>query len=229
LGVAEDDPELPTVDLAFPTPTTTRLIRTTNTQPPTAAAVEIDVDCEFDSDGKVYLWGALLSTPTTEPTFYTFGSPAPDFDEYALATEFLVWISEQLTTGDDTAASWFHYGSTEPRQLHRILGSAAHDVLARGIDILTDTIRPNFYGPVGYSLKQLAPAAGAHWRTDGATGADTYAWLDTARAGDAISWNMLAEYNEDDVRALRALRVAVKDLDLPGAVLDLESSAEVQG
>ncbi len=58
--------------------------------------------------------GALLSTPTTEPTFYTFGSPAPDFDEYALATEFLVWISEQLTTGDDTAASWFHYGSTEP-------------------------------------------------------------------------------------------------------------------
>lgn len=221
LGVAEDDPALTTVDLAFPAPTTTRLIRTTNTQPSTTAAVEIDVDCEFDSDGRVYLWGALLSTPNAEPTFYAFGSPTPDFDEYALATEFLAWITEQLTTRDDTAAFWFHYGSTETRQLHRILGHAAHDVLPRGVDVLTDTIRPNFYGPTGYSLKQLAPAAGAHWRTDGATGADTYAWIDAARAGDTTAWNTLTEYNEDDVRALRALRTALADMAALGSTLDM--------
>lgn len=84
LGVAEDDPELPTVDLAFPTPTTTRLIRTTNTQPPTAAAVEIDVDCEFDSDGKVYLWGGHFSahrplnqpsTPSAHPRLTSTNTP----------------------------------------------------------------------------------------------------------------------------------------------------------
>lgn len=219
LGVA-DDSAVPTVDLAFPSPTTTRLIRTTNTLPVTTAAVEIDVDCEFDSDGKVYLWGALLSTPTTEPTYYAFSSPTPDFDEYALATEFLAWITEQITTHDGTAF-WFHYGSAEPRQLRRILGPAAHDVLARGIDVLTDAIRPNFYGPVGYSLKHLAPAAGAHWRTAGATGADTYAWINAARAGDAATWDTLTAYNEDDVRALRALRTAVAGMDAPGSTLDL--------
>lgn len=225
LGV-DDDPALPAVDLAFPAPTTTRLIRTANTQPLTTAAVEIDVDCEFDSDGKVYLWGALLSTPTTEPTYYAFSSPASDFDEHALATEFLVWITGQLTTHDDTTAFWFHYGSTEPRQLRRILGPAAHDVLARGIDVLTDAIRPDFYGPVGYSLKHLAPAAGAHWRAAGATGADTYAWIGAARAGDTAAWDTLTGYNEDDVRALRALRTAIAGMDAPGSTLDLAPASE---
>nr|WP_264079240.1 hypothetical protein [Mycobacterium szulgai] len=132
LGVI-DAATVPTVDLAFPTPTTTRLIRTTNTLPATTAAIEIDVDCEFDSDGKVYLWGALLSTPNSEPAYYAFSSPASDFDEYALAAEFLDWITDQLITHDHTTAFWFHYGPTEPRHLHRILGPAAHDVLARGI------------------------------------------------------------------------------------------------
>lgn len=228
LGVADDSAVVPAVDLAFPTPTT-RLIRTTNTQPVTTAAIEIDVDCEFDSDGKVYLWGALLSTPTTEPTYHAFSSPSSDFDEHALATAFLAWITEQLTTHDDTTAFWFHYGSTEPRQLQRILGPATHDVLARGIDVLTDIIRPNFYGPLGYSLKQLAPAAGAHWRTDGATGADTYAWIGAARGGDTTAWDTLTAYNEDDVRALRALRISLTQLQTPGSVFELESPPQVHG
>ena len=88
-------------------------------------------------------------------------------------------------------------------------------------DVLADTIRPNFYGPAGYSLKQLAPAAGAHWRTPGATGADTYAWIDAARSGDQSAWNTLTGYNEDDVRALRALRAAIAGMRAPGSTLDL--------
>lgn len=222
LGV-DDDSTIPvaTIDLAFPTPTTTRLIRTTDTQSVTAAAVEIDVDCEFDRDGKVYLWGALLSTSTTAPTYYAFGSPSSDFDEHALATQFLSWIAEQLANHDDSTAVWFHYGSTEPRQLRRILGPAADTIVDRAVDVLADTIRPNFYGPAGYSLKQLAPAAGAHWRTPGATGADTYAWIDAARSGDQSAWNTLTGYNEDDVRALRALRAAIAGMRAPGSTLDL--------
>ncbi|WP_372516906.1 ribonuclease H-like domain-containing protein [Mycobacterium szulgai] len=90
-------------------------------------------------------------------------------------------------------------------------------------------MRPNFYGPTGYSLKQLAPAAGAHWRTAGATGADTYAWINAARVGDSTTWNTLIAYNEDDVRALRALRIALTQLQTPGSVLELESPPQVQG
>ncbi|ODQ95154.1 Eco57I restriction-modification methylase domain-containing protein [Mycolicibacterium holsaticum] len=223
IGLDDENP-VPAVDLALPAPATTRLIRTTTTtQPITSAVIEIDVDCEFDRDGKVYLWGALLSTPTTEPTYYAFGSPVADFDEHALATEFLAWLDEQLTADADTSASWFHYGTTEAHHLHRILGAGAHNALARGIDVLTDIIRPDFYGPLGYSLKHLAPAAGAHWRTEGATGADTYAWIDAARAGDLTAWDTLTGYNEDDVRALRALRTVLAGMDTPGSTLDSTS------
>jgi len=53
-------------------------------------------------------------------------------------------------------------------------------------------------------------------RTDGATGADTYAWIDAARRGDTTTWNTLTAYNEDDVHALRTLRKAVAKLE-PGS------------
>ena len=219
LGV--DDTASPiVVDLAFPVPTATRLIRTINANPIPDADIEIDIDCEFDSAGRVYLWGALLTTPTTEPTYHAFGSPEADLDENALAAQFLDWLTDQLTAEGHTAR-WFHYGPTERRQLHRILGSAAQHILDLGTDILDDIIRPDFYGPTGYSLKQLAPAAGAHWRTDGATGADTYAWIDAARQGDTTVWDTLTAYNEDDVRALRALRTAIGQINEPGSTLEL--------
>lgn len=218
---ADDNAAPPAVDLAFPSPTATRLIRTANTNLLPAAAVQIDVDCEFDRDGRVYLWGALLSTPTTGPTYHAFGSSSQEFDETALATEFLAWITEHLNAGDESVARWFHYGSTEPWQLRRILGPAARDVLACGTDVLTDSIRPDFYAPTGYGLKQLAPAAGARWRTHGATGSSTFDWIAEARTGDAEAWNRLTEYNEDDVRALRVLRHAVAEIDEVGATLEL--------
>jgi hypothetical protein len=224
LGVGDDPAPDITVDLAFPVPSTTRLIRTISANPIPDADIEIDVDCEFDSAGRVYLWGALLTGHTTGPIYHAFGSPTADPDEYALASKFLRWLTDQLTTAGVRTARWFHYGSTEPRQLHRILGPAAQHIYDLGTDVLDDIIRPDFYGPAGYSLKQLAPAAGAHWRTDGATGADTYAWIDAARQGDTTAWNTLTAYNEDDVRALRTLRKAVAKLE-PGAALELPAAA----
>ncbi|MCH9731684.1 MAG: N-6 DNA methylase [Actinomycetia bacterium] len=224
LGV-DDDPAPPTaVDLALPAPTTTRLIRTVATNPDADADTEIDIDCEFDSAGRVYLWGALLATPTTEPTYRAFGSSDANLDEYALAAQFLDWLTDQLTTGEGHTARWFHYSPTERRQLHRIFGPDVQHILDLGTDVLDDIIRPNFYGPAGYSLKQLAPAAGAHWRTEGATGADTYAWIDAARQGDTTAWETLTAYNEDDVRALRALRTAIALISEPGSTLELAQS-----
>jgi hypothetical protein len=221
LGVVDDPAPDITVDLTFPAPTTTRLIRTISAAPVPDVDIEIDVDCEFDSAGKVYLWGALLTTPTAEPTYHAFGSPTADLDEKALAAQFLHWLTDQLTPIDGRTTRWFHYGSTEPRQLHRILGPAAQHILDLGIDVLDDVIRPDFYGPTGYGLKHLAPAAGAHWRSDGATGADTYAWIDAARQGDTTAWDTLTAYNEDDVRALRALRMAIEQISEPGSTLEL--------
>lgn len=79
-------------------------------------------------------------------------------------------------------------------------------------------IRPNFYAPRGYSLKTLAPAAGAQWRTADADGAAALLWIDTVRAG-GDTWDTLVEYNEDDVQALYRLRHAIAAADEAGSAL----------
>lgn len=180
------------------------------------ADVEIDIDCEFDQDGRVYLWGALL-TRGSEGTYYAFGSLKET--EAELTARFADWLREQLNEAAPVGSSvrWFHYGRVETLHLERILGtSAAEPLLATATDLLDDVIRPHFYSPAGYGLKGLAPLAGAAWRTGGATGADTYEWLATARAGDQAAWTRMLNYNEDDTRATRALREHLRKDDSDG-------------
>lgn len=229
LGVDDAETSEITVDLASPSATATRLIRTISAKPIPDADIEVDIDCEFDRAGRVYLWGALLTTPTAEATYHAFGSSSDDLDEDALAAQFLDWLTDHLTPINGRTTRWFHYGSTEPRQLHRIIGPAAQHILDFGIDVLDDVIRPNFYGPTGYGLKHLAPAAGAHWRSNGATGTDTYAWIEAARHGDTTAWDTLTAYNEDDVRALRALRTAIEHISEPGSTLELTPPTNATG
>ncbi len=194
-----------------------RLIRMTSTplNLPTAD-VELDIDCEFDEMGRVYLWGALLTRPGTdeEPAYRAFGSSTDDLDEHAVASRLEAWLGALIDA--ETAAGrrvhWYHYGRVEAQHLRRILGTDAETLLAKSTDLLTDVIRADFFSPSGYSLKVLAPQAGASWRTAGATGADTLAWIDAARAGEADAWTRIVEYNEDDTRATRALRHALVEM-----------------
>lgn len=188
-----------------------RLIRTTSTALNLPRAdVEIDVDCEFDSQGRVYLWGALIARPEhPDPSYHAFGSADVDLDERAIAADFHNWLADQLTSAEGHGARWYYYGAVEALHLRRILGQVAEPVLAKATDLLTDVIRPNFYAPRGYGLKHLAPAAGALWRTGGASGEDTLTWIVDARDGDQSAWTRLLEYNEDDTQATRLLRIAV--------------------
>lgn len=168
--------------------------------------VEVDVDCEFDENGRVYLWGATVGRQGEDPSYQSFGSPEPELDERSLARGFATWLSEEL--GAD--GRWFHYGGVEIQHLQRLLGPDADPLLAAGTDLLSEIIRPNFYAPSGYGLKRLGPFAGATWRTQGASGADTYAWIAAARAGDPTAWTRLVAYNEDDTRATRVVREALR-------------------
>ncbi|WP_141216748.1 ribonuclease H-like domain-containing protein [Rhodococcus sp. 15-2388-1-1a] len=211
LGVVNDDVPEETIDLAAPT--SVRLIRTSTTASPVPSSdTSIDVDCEFDRQGRVYLWGALVTRPDIGSVYYSFGA-SNDEDEEALTNRFVDWLSEQLVGGDSHGTRWFHYGRTEQQHLRRILGPTVHSLTERGVDVLTDLVRPDFYAPHGYGLKKLAPAAGARWRTSGATGADTLDWIESARSGDAAAWDRIVTYNEDDVRALHALRSAIAQLE----------------
>lgn len=198
----------------------TRLLRlTSGTLNLPTGVIELDIDCEFDQTGTVYLWGVLETRPgQAEPVYHSFGGCDPHVTELDVTGQFLDWLRVLC---DDAAqqnlqVACFHYGHVETQHLRRIGHLDVDLVLTRSIDVLADVIRPHFYAPTGYSLKRLAPAAGAQWRTSGATGADTLAWITAARTGDADAWQRLLDYNEDDVHALRKLRVALAGTNSPG-------------
>lgn len=173
--------------------------------------VEIDVDCEFDDQGVVYLWGATVHRLERDELDYRhFGNAAPDVDETALAREFGTWLAD-LIDAEQAAGrqvAWYHYGHVERTHLQRLLDpDLAGKVLSAGVDLLTDVIRPHYFAPGGYGLKHLAQQLEvASWRTPGATGKDALEWITQARAGDAQVWTKLVEYNQDDTDAARAVR-----------------------
>lgn len=189
------------------------LLRTTDGGLELGADVEIDVDCEFDSEGVVYLWGVSVTESGSSPVYRSFGDTGPDLDEAAIATEFATWLDDliQEASAAERSVRWYHYGRVERAHLERLVDA---DLVARldqvRVDLLNDVIRPNHFAPRGYGLKQLASeVAGVEWRTPGATGRDTLGWIEAARLGDAEAWRRLVEYNEDDTCATRRLRAAL--------------------
>ena len=196
-----------------------RLIRTTRGPLGSLSAdVVVDVDCEFDEEGRVYLWGALVSRGA-DHEYRAFGSAAPDIDEHELAIEFSQWLGELIAEEQERgrSARWFHYGWVEKRHLARLLpAGVVESLLAFAVDLLTDVVRPNFYAPGGYGLKRLAPGAGATWRTEGAEGSQTLEWIAAAREGDSMAWTRLVEYNEDDTRATKLLREQLLEAETVG-------------
>lgn len=166
--------------------------------------IEIDIDCEFDTKG-VYLWGATLSKPDKTPTYQAFGTP--DGDEKVTAQAFFAWLSENIAEADANGRTVeiFHYGHAESSHLERILGEAAKSATNRFTDMLP-LLRHHYFAPNGFTLKSLAPLAGATWRSTGATGRDTLDWVKEARDDSPKAWQQLVDYNEDDTRATRTLR-----------------------
>ena len=95
-----------------------------------------------------------------------------------------------------------------------------------------EAVATQFVSTSGLGLKAVAPVAGFTWRDSEAGGEASLGWYRGAQAArgaerDAGRARILA-YNEDDVRALRALRLALTHIDLPGSVLELESSTHAQ-
>lgn len=55
-------------------------------------------------------------------------------------------------------------------------------------------------------LKTVAALAGFAWRDEQSGGGNSMVWYQQAVAGDAAAQERLLAYNEDDVRATKALR-----------------------
>jgi predicted RecB family nuclease len=181
----------------------------------TRADVEIDLDIEWDTDDRVYLWGALVHRPGAEPAYHpsVAWDAADDQDSVDLAAEFASWLRSEIETADAAGQSLlvYHYSTPEPRYLKRLLGeTAVADLLDRFVDLLP-IVRQHFFGLHGHGIKKVAPAFGFTWRDDDPGGLQSQLWLLDARratdpdARDAGRARILA-YNEDDVRATAAIR-----------------------
>ncbi len=182
--------------------------------------VSIDIDCEH-KDGFVYLWGATATGPDDpDGTYRAFANWSTDYGsegEAALADEFVGWLSQVTTDARDAGRTVgiYHYGPTEPANLRRVMaGDERLDVLEDDMVDLLAVVRDHFDGAAGKSLKTVAAAFGATWRTANTTGAETLTWIDTARAAgpDAEqARERLRAYNEDDTTALSKLRNGLRD------------------
>lgn len=179
--------------------------------------VDVFLDCEH-KDGRVYLWGATLTTPDDpDGTYHPFANWDGDFDEAgeeALARELVDWLAETVADAerDGQSVTVYHYGQTEPTHLRRILPGddevAALDALL--VDLLA-VVRDHYDGVGSKSLKTVGAAFGAMWRSEETTGADTLDWVDHVRGGDTDARDRLVAYNEDDTQALRAVRTGLRN------------------
>ncbi len=160
VDLADDDPT--------PTGPSAPLLRVTSGELPLQPAdVEIDIDCEIDTDGCVYLWGAAVDDCGTQ-TYHHFGVATSDVDEHEISKAFAGWLLEVVARAQSAGRTVkvYFYSATEATQLGRLVPAIADQILSHSVDLLS-VIRSHFYAPYGYGLKTLATAVAGHqWRSD---------------------------------------------------------------
>jgi predicted RecB family nuclease len=186
------------------------------------ADVEIDVDIEFDTDGRVYMWGARVRRSGDESTavyvcdFVEWG-PLDGPAEHDLARRFAVWLRAQrdAATAAGESVKFFHWSHPESSRLRSILGAAeVDDLIGSEVELFVDlekVFKANFFSLHGSSIKKVAPQFGFRWRVDDPGGATSQLYLaevradpDTEQAAAAKRW--LLTYNEDDNAAMARIR-----------------------
>lgn len=184
--------------------------------------VEIDLDCEWDSDDNVYLWGARIrdADRVEYHAFCSFEAPDPGLNE-RLANQLVLWLEAQVESAKQRHHSLaiFHWAAPEPRKLQAILGSARVDALINEyfVDLLKWS-RANVFSVHGHSLKVIAPLTGFSWHQEDADGLASQEYVETARQGGAgarAAEEWLLSYNEDDVAAMAHVRDHIGELINP--------------
>lgn len=189
----------------------------------------IDLDIETSADDTVYLWGFLVDDPDEPagPRYVPFARFA-ELDrtgERELAREALCWLDERLAA--HPGARVYHYSDYEVIHIRRIARTSDDPLLTgfarsrcrSNFSDLFGVVRANFFGVHGLGLKCIAhDGAGFSWRDGQAGGLNSQNWFDEAVHADEPERRRAAarrvlEYNEDDVRATRALRAWLRTLE----------------
>ena len=207
-----------------------RIVDVADTGCPTAD-VEVDVDMESYDDA-TYLWGAYVSVQRPVEgivegyhAFVEWGALTHDA-EAANFAGFWAWLGEQrerCRTSGRTFAAYCFWAQAEDGAMNRAVtpplegGPTIDDLneLRRSsppqwIDVHEHAKRQiQTEGPLG--LKQLAMTAGFSWRDPTPSGEASMLWYELATRDTSpealLSKTRVLQYNEDDCRATRALRI----------------------
>ena len=198
------------------------------------ADVEVDIDMESYDDA-TYLWGASVTLNAhvegIEPGYRAFveWGELTGEAEAKIFQEFWQWLSdlrEKCAEQSLTIAGYCFWAQAEDGAMNRAvenplpggptpvdLQSFRSQSPAQWID-MHDIAKQQIQteGPLG--LKQLAVAAGFHWRDENPSGEASMLWYEVARNENSqgnASRQRLLEYNEDDCRATKALRDWLND------------------
>lgn len=190
-----------------------------------SADVEIDLDIETADDGRTYLWGLLVTDHATDTTSYQPFARFADLDntsESELLSGFARFLLPLLRERD---ALVYHYSDYERVFLTRLARTSTDPAVAELLTLMNDRfvdlfgiVRQHFFGTHGLGLKTVAQAGpGFSWRDDDPGGLNSQSWFNDAvhatdeRDREAARVRVL-EYNEDDVRATKALREWLRGL-----------------
>ena len=195
-----------------------------------SADVEVDIDME-SYDEMTYLWGANVtlnrSVEGIEPGYRAFveWGPLSSEAEAEIFVEFWIWFSElrrRCQEQNRSVAAYCFWAQAEDGAMNRAVanpradGPTIEELTAfrncspsQWIDLHDQAKRQiQTEGPLG--LKQLALAAGFHWRDVNPSGEASMLWYEVATDNDPelalASRQRILEYNEDDCRATKALR-----------------------
>jgi predicted RecB family nuclease len=189
------------------------------------ADVEVDIDME-SYEHATYLWGALITNNVpledieeTYVPFVTF-DPLDDEEEARIFAELWSWLSElrrRVTATGHTFRAYCFWHPAEEGQMRRAVARG-------GAELPSERELKGFFasdawvdlhhlckeqliteGPLG--LKVMAKLAGFEWRDEDPSGEASIGWYEEAMFLDSEpARQRLLRYNEDDVRATKALR-----------------------
>ena len=189
-----------------------------------SADVEVDFDLEWDADGRLYLWGLLVTDGNGHrlESVYSW-DPLDEGGEANLASDAIARLVSLRKEAESSGQSFrvYHYSHPEISMVRSLIRRGGpppwpseewwEGFTSECFVDLLPIVKAGFIGLRGLGLKEGAQAAGFEWQDDDPGGEQSLDWIEEARhATDPdireAARRRLLDYNTDDVMATVAVR-----------------------
>ena len=189
-----------------------------------SADVEVDFDLEWDANGRLYLWGLLVTDGNGDRSESVYSwDPLDEGGEADLASVAIGRLDSLRKQAEAAGQSFrvYHYSHPEISMVRSLIRRGGphpwpseewwEEFTSECFVDLLPIVKAGFIGLRGLGLKEVAQAAGFEWQDDDPGGEQSLDWIEEARhATDSdireAARQRLLDYNTDDVMATVAVR-----------------------